>query len=449
MMFDFLKDIFGGPDHAFQKLTPDYFSRQRMKMTTPEEYVRWLRKQTVYYQTMAQMEKEKGKPLPQSWLNGLQLLESERMKINPEAAEKVPPSVGSNRGQVIFTVIILLILAANFGFRLLKLYNTATNNIEPVNTGLVYPANLASSVYSENIKAAQEYLESKQYEDMLHSAQKALQSAKTDKEKDEGHYMVGLAFFKLGDVRNAESQYNAALALDPNYVPAISSLSAVHISYGNWEQAENFAKKAITLNQFYAPAYNNLGTVYSKTGKVSEAIEKFKRAIALSPRVPDYYFNLAIVYTDSGDTAQALDQYNAAISADPEFEGAYVNLGNLYNSLGDIEKAKETYQKGVQSLPKSSVLRYGSAMFFVRLNDFDSFEREMKALIANDEKYTNAYLSLFEYYAYSDRVNDLKSLIAQYLGAIGKTKEIVKNEVNATPWITRKDKIIKAIDEIE
>jgi hypothetical protein len=84
MILDFIKDIFSSPDSAFKKLTPEYFIQQRMKMPTQDEYAKWLLKQATYYMTMAHMEKESRGSVPQSWIDGLRLIDSEREKISHE-----------------------------------------------------------------------------------------------------------------------------------------------------------------------------------------------------------------------------------------------------------------------------------------------------------------------------------------------------------------------------
>ncbi len=59
MFFDFIKDIFTSPDESFKKFTPDYFLRQRVKMNSEKDYLKWLLKQEVHHVVMARMEKEK------------------------------------------------------------------------------------------------------------------------------------------------------------------------------------------------------------------------------------------------------------------------------------------------------------------------------------------------------------------------------------------------------
>lgn len=418
MFLDFIKDIFISPDTSFKKLTPDYFLRQRMKMNSQDDYFKWLLKEVTYYTALARMVEEKGRPIPQSWIDGIRLIESERERVVPQVSLKVNseslPDTGNNRIGMIVTIIIVILFVANFGFRLLKLFSSSMSDKDRAYVESVVPISLSSSEYLKNIDDAYNYQGKKNYNEMLKSAQKALQSAKTDKEKTESHYWVGLSFFKLGDIRNSKSQYNAAIFLDPNYVPALSSLSAVYYVDGKFEEAVKFAKKAISLNSDYAWAHSNLALAYVGVGKLDEAIVEFKTAISLSPEVPDFYLNLASSYVQGGQMNEAIDQYNMAIKMDPKFDKAHYGLALVYGKTGNFEK----------------------------------HESELKLAIEHNVKFSDAYLSLFEYYAYSNRTNDLKDMLIKYLEITGKSKETLKNEINMVEWMKNKEKIFKAIDEI-
>ena len=84
---DFIKDIFGGPNTAFQKLlAPGFFVNQRAKLLTLEEYAKWLRKQYASHIAIVYIQKEKGFPIPQQWVDGLRIIESEIEKVKKQGA---------------------------------------------------------------------------------------------------------------------------------------------------------------------------------------------------------------------------------------------------------------------------------------------------------------------------------------------------------------------------
>lgn len=91
-LLEFLKDIFGGSNRAFQKLfLPNYFSKKRTELFTIEEYVKWLRKIYAQYGSMAFMNKEKGLQVPQQWLDGLRKIEEQIDKVKKEGGSHLLP----------------------------------------------------------------------------------------------------------------------------------------------------------------------------------------------------------------------------------------------------------------------------------------------------------------------------------------------------------------------
>lgn len=87
-----IKDFFGGPDNAFQKLLlPNYFSEKRAELFTVESYAKWLREIYAQFGSMAFIEKEKGNKVPQEWLDGLRKIEEEIDKVKKESGSSLFP----------------------------------------------------------------------------------------------------------------------------------------------------------------------------------------------------------------------------------------------------------------------------------------------------------------------------------------------------------------------
>lgn len=270
-----------------------------------------------------------------------------------------------------------------------------------------------SDVYYKNITGADSFIREKKYDDSLQSAKEALLNAETEKEKAEAHYFMGLSYYKLNNLKEAEAEYKKAISINPDYAPAHSSLSAVYLKYGKFDQAAESAKKAIRLDPNFSWAHNNLAIAYMDTGRLDEAIEEFTNAISISPDVPDFHSNLAIIYVNKNDLKKAVDEINKTIEIDPKFEGAYFNLANVY----------------------------------YKMNNYELYEKELKLAIEYNKHYSQAYLALFEYYAYANRPKDLLTLYNQYINITGKSEEQVKNEINNSDWMLNRDKILEIITD--
>lgn len=79
MILEAIKDLFGGVDHQFKKIKLEYFLEHKAKMN-PERYLKWLKKKNAYYNAMITVQRERGSAIPQSWIDGIGLIEEEITK---------------------------------------------------------------------------------------------------------------------------------------------------------------------------------------------------------------------------------------------------------------------------------------------------------------------------------------------------------------------------------
>ncbi|KJH71905.1 glycosyltransferase [Aliterella atlantica] len=84
-----------------------------------------------------------------------------------------------------------------------------------------------------------------------------------------------------GDVIGAKTDYEMALAIDPNFAMGYFNLGITWKALGKLNEAIAAYNKAIVINPDYAEAYQNLGVVLLKGGLVTESLAAFKQAIAL------------------------------------------------------------------------------------------------------------------------------------------------------------------------
>ncbi len=88
--------------------------------------------------------------------------------------------------------------------------------------------------------------------------------------------------------------------------------------------------QAITLAPDFVPAYQNRGNAWYARGNFGEAIADYDCAIRLDPNSPSPYINRAAVRRDLGYIDGAMQDYQKAINLDGNKAGAYSGRGQLY-----------------------------------------------------------------------------------------------------------------------
>ena len=201
----------------------------------------------------------------------------------------------------------------------------------------------------------------------------------------------------------ARQQAEEAIALDPDYVAAITTLAwahAVGARFG-WSKspkqslarAVDLAKKAIALDDTYPDIHRLWGYIYLQKRQYDEAIAAQEKAVALSPNwskalahlgmglvyacrpeegirelqkairlnpVPPtyYFFKLGRAYRMTGQYDEAISAFNKALHGSPNSLGAWIGLASTYSLLDQEEEAREAAAKVLQIHPKFSSERF-------------------------------------------------------------------------------------------
>ncbi len=212
-------------------------------------------------------------------------------------------------------------------------------------------------------------------------------------------------FLKVNKDDNVLARQKAeeAIALDPDYVAAITTLAwahAVGARFG-WSKspkqslvrAVDLARKAIALDDTYSDIHRLWGYIYLQKRQYDEAIAAQEKAVALSPNwskalahlgmglvyacrpeegirelqkairlnpVPPtyYFFKLGRAYRMTGQYDEAISAFNKALHGSPNSLGAWIGLASTYSLLGQEEEAREAAAKVLKINPKFSSERF-------------------------------------------------------------------------------------------
>src|SRR5262249_52923532 len=97
-------------------------------------------------------------------------------------------------------------------------------------------------------------------------------------------------------IKEAMGEYQAALAIDPNYVFALGNLGAALDDLKDRKGARLALEKAVRLGPASKEAWNNLGAVAAEMGDTARALEALVKATALDGAYADAWFNLGMTY---------------------------------------------------------------------------------------------------------------------------------------------------------
>jgi tetratricopeptide (TPR) repeat protein len=208
-------------------------------------------------------------------------------------------------------------------------------------------------------------------------------------------HMAGRVLASQQQLKAAAQQFSQALALDPQFLPALSDRADVLAELrddkaaladltrltqlqadnptawvkrgmvaqrsGRLDDARNSYTQALKLNDGLAVAHNNLASMaLERQEPPAQALASAQRAVALAPQVPQFQSTLGWALWRSGQTGPALAALEKAAQLGPGLPEIQARLGELHEAMGQKAQAKAAYQKALASgsdFPQATAVR--------------------------------------------------------------------------------------------
>lgn len=165
------------------------------------------------------------------------------------------------------------------------------------------------------------------------------------------HQVMAHELARHDDTAAAIANYREALKIDPQ-LPGLHFELAELLSNSSdaslQAQAESEYQAALAVNPFDEKAESRLGDLAAKRGDLKQADADYTRALQLQPDDAETATDLAKVLLSMGQKQKAQALLQKAIQLDPTDYVAHYRLSALYRQEGQLDKAKlelEQYQK--------------------------------------------------------------------------------------------------------
>lgn len=202
----------------------------------------------------------------------------------------------------------------------------------------------------------------------------------------------------LGDT----SSESAKLAEAETFTTA--SLEATH-EYAEAQEARYAGKtaeaikgfrRAVELDPNFGSAYGNLGALYWNDGNQADAINYFKLAMQHIDRMTDRekYRTRGGYYLAVADGDKAVDEFSALVKQYPADSMGLSALAHAYYLRHDMAKAVDASRRAVEIYPKNVVYRTNASLYALFAGDYDTSEREARAVLDINPTYEDAFTIL-------------------------------------------------------
>jgi tetratricopeptide (TPR) repeat protein len=273
----------------------------------------------------------------------------------------------------------------------------------------------AEQKFQEHFDRGRKFFEEGRTQEAILELKTALQENAQD---PDAHYLLGEAYLKEKDVRNAFKAFHQAVTLKPDLLDAQLKLATLYTLGNQPDKAREALKTVLEKDPDNVEGLILDGGLLAREEKYDEAMGRLQRALELDNQRTDASILLARCFLATGKLEEAERTLLASAERDATPRSLYA-LAQLYMALRDAEKAEDVLLQVVDKFPEQALHDLNLARFYIQQGRFEDAEQE---LLRGVEKAPDQPA----YYA---------TLAAFYLGRAqpDKAEEILRKAVEAAP----------------
>lgn len=164
-----------------------------------------------------------------------------------------------------------------------------------------------------------------------------------------GHYMLGMAAWKTGELDRARDAFEAALDRDPRHVKSLVNLSRVLLDENLAGEALPWVNKAIAIDSGVGDAWRVLGRVQARLGDQDAALQAYRTAIVLDLTDSWAMNDMGLLLIQAGRYSDALGPLARAAQLDSGAPAIQNNFGIALERSGHVAAAASAYQSALDA----------------------------------------------------------------------------------------------------
>jgi predicted Zn-dependent protease len=230
---------------------------------------------------------------------------------------------------------------------------------------LLEPLTLVTFAQSNSYEKAREKYQSKQYQEALPLAEKALHE---DSENPAKLDLYGSILAAMDQFYLAEENLRKAVSLAPDQAAFEYDLGALLHQEKKYAEAVPVLKRAIALDPDNLSARMMLARSYVfsyhelQIPNFSDlTLEQLNYIVKKNPRFPRVHHHIALVYINSGQPEKAVPELNTELRYDPANSQARLELGETLLKLNQYHKAAEELALAAKQAPQVPDIQFALA----------------------------------------------------------------------------------------
>jgi predicted CXXCH cytochrome family protein len=175
-------------------------------------------------------------------------------------------------------------------------------------------------------------------------------------DRPESRSALGSFFAKRGRASDAEVEYEAALRLSPQYVPAAVNLADLYRALGREADGETVLRTALVASPKDAGLHYALGLSLVRLKQTDEARAELGRAAELDPSQARYGYVYAVALQSAGRLGEAMTELRENLVRHPDDHDTLSALITYSRNAGDVSAALGYAEQLARTAPQEGGL---------------------------------------------------------------------------------------------
>ena len=196
----------------------------------------------------------------------------------------------------------------------------------------------------------------------LRAAERYREFVALDDQSARGHYKLGLACYRAGQLPEAVAALREAIRLDPRFAEAHYTLGVCLRAAGSREGAIAAFERAVSVSPALLAAREELADFYAELGRYDAGLTHLEALVALQPGAARARA-LGLGYARAGHLDRAVAQLSHAVQRYPDDRATFVAVGRVWLERAargggrvELSKALRALQGGVNNDSSSESL---------------------------------------------------------------------------------------------
>ncbi|MGE0154470.1 MAG: tetratricopeptide repeat protein [Reyranellaceae bacterium] len=161
------------------------------------------------------------------------------------------------------------------------------------------------------------------------------------------HNNRGVAYDRTGNSNEALADYNAAIALDPDYANAYSNRGTVYAERGEFDAAFADFDKALRLKPGFEPTLRARAEAWQRSGQYERALAQHNEFVRSSLNKWRSLHERGDLLLAMGRADEALADYDRVLRMEPQDDAAYHQRARAWQMKGDAARALADYDRAM------------------------------------------------------------------------------------------------------